>query len=126
RDAGRGRDEAGGGQQAEAFGLPPQSERTRARAEELGRAISGDPAGDDFWDRVSEELTDSESQDPVRPAWPATAGPRAMGTGSAAGRAPGEPGDEPGEGGPAGAGAAAPWGRRGAPHAGDPAAAARH
>jgi hypothetical protein len=41
----RGRDEAVAGQQAEAFRLPPQSERARARAEELGRASSGDPAG---------------------------------------------------------------------------------
>jgi hypothetical protein len=92
--AGRERGEAAAGQQAEAFRLPPQSERTRARAEELGRAISGDPARDDFWDRVSDELVDSGSQDPVRPAWPATAGPRAMGTGSAARRAPGETGDK--------------------------------
>jgi hypothetical protein len=43
----RGRDEAVAGQQAEAFRLPPQSERARARAEELGRAISAGPAGDE-------------------------------------------------------------------------------
>ena len=97
-----GRGEAAGWQQAEAFRLPPQSERARARAEELGRAIPGDPAGDDVRDRVSEEFVDIGSQDPVRPAWPATAGPRAMGTGSAAQRAPGETGDEPEEAGPAG------------------------
>ena len=102
--AGRGqeRDEAAAGPHAEAFRLPPQSERIRARAEELGRAMSGDPAGNDFWDRVSEEFAESGSQDPVRPAWSATAGPRAMGTGSAARRAPGEAGDELEETGPAG------------------------
>jgi len=103
-----GRDEAAAGQ-AEAFRLPPQSERTRARAEELGRAIPGGQAGDDFWDRVSGEHTGSGSQDPARPAWPATAGPRAMGTGSgpwdrdASPRLPGEEHDRDEE--PAGAGA---------------------
>jgi len=99
--AGRGRGEAAAGQQAEAFRLPPQSERASARAEDLGRAIPGEPARDDFRDRVSEELADSGSQDPVRPAWPATAGPRAMGAGSAARRAPGQTGEEPEEAGPA-------------------------
>lgn len=93
--------EAAAGQQAEAFRLPPLRERARARAEEPGRAVSGDPAGDDLRDRVSEEFVNSGSQDPVRPAWPATAGPRAMGAGSAAGRASGETGDEPEEAGPA-------------------------
>jgi hypothetical protein len=97
--AGRGRGEAAAGQQAEAFRLPPQSERTRARAEELSRAVSGEPAGDDLRDRVSEEFADSGSQEPVRPAWSAAAGPRAMGTGSAARRAPGETADEPAEAG---------------------------
>jgi len=77
------RDEAVAGQQAEAFRLPPPGERTRARAEGLGgRTISGDPAGDDIWDRAGEEVTGSGSQDPVGPAWPASAGPRAMGTGA--------------------------------------------
>jgi len=99
--AGRGRGEATAGPQAEAFRLPPQSERARTRAEELGRAIPGDPAGDDFRDRTSEEPVDSGSQDAVRPAWPATAGPRAMGTGPAARRAPGQTGDKPEEAGPA-------------------------
>ena len=100
--AGRERDEAATGQHAEAFRLPPPSEQTRARAEELGRATSGGRAGDDFWDRVSEELADGGSQDPIRPAWPASAGPRAMGTGSAARRAPGETADEREEARPAG------------------------
>jgi hypothetical protein len=86
--AGRERDEAAVAQQAEAFRLPPPSERTRARAEELSRAISGDVGGDDFWDRVSDELTGSGSQD--QPAWPATAGPRAMGTGDAGDRDSGD------------------------------------
>jgi hypothetical protein len=80
--AARGRDEAVAGQQAGAFRLPPRSERTRAPAEELGRAISGDPAGNDIWDRGGEEVTGSGGQDPVRLAWPASAGPRAMGTGA--------------------------------------------
>jgi len=86
--AGRERDEAAVGQQAEAFRLPPPSERTRARAEELSRAISGDVGADDFWDRVSDELTGSGSQG--QPAWPATAGPRAMGTGDAVDRDAGD------------------------------------
>jgi len=100
--AGRERDEAAAGQPAEAFRLPPPSERTRARAEELGRALSGNHAGDDFWDRVSEELVEGGTQDPVRPAWPATAGPRAMGTGSPARRAAGQAGNELEDAGPAG------------------------
>ena len=100
KPAGQGRGEAAAGQQAEAFRLPPQSERPRARAEP-GRAISGDPAGDDFRDRASEGFVDGGRQDPVQPAWPATAGPRAMGAGSAARGAPGETGDEPEEAGPA-------------------------
>jgi hypothetical protein len=99
--AGPRRGEAAAGQQAEAFRLPPPSERSRARAEELGRALPGDLARDDFRDRSREELVDSGSQDPVRPAWPATAGPRAMGTGSAARGAPGQTGDKPEEAGPA-------------------------
>jgi hypothetical protein len=111
--AGRERDEAAAGEQAEAFRLPPPSERTRARAEELGRALSGNQAGDDFWDRVSDELVEGGRQDPVRPAWPATAGPRAMGTGSAARPAPGEAGDELEEAGPGGfrQSEPAPWDR---------------
>jgi hypothetical protein len=44
----------------------------------------GSSAGDELWSRDSEELADSGRQDPARPAWPATAGPRAMGTGAAA------------------------------------------
>jgi hypothetical protein len=100
--AGRERDEEAASQHAEAFRLPPPGERTRARAEELGGAISGDRAGDDFWDRVSEELADGGSQDPIRPAWPASGGPRAMGTGSAARRVAGETGDELEETRPAG------------------------
>jgi len=98
--AGRGRSDAAG-QQAEAFRLPPQSERARAQAEELGVATPGEPSRHDSRDRVSEEFVDSGSQDPVRPAWPATAGPRAMGTGSGSRPVPGQTGDEPGEAGPA-------------------------
>jgi len=111
--AGRGRGEAAAGQQAEVFRLPPQSERTRARAEELGRVVSGEPARDDFGDRAGEELVDSGSQDPVRPAWSATAGSRAMGAGAAARRAPGQTGDEPEETGPAEPGPPepVPWAR---------------
>jgi hypothetical protein len=63
--------------------------------------MPGKPVGDEFRDRVSEEFVDSGSQDPVRPAWPATAGPRAMGTGSAARHTPGQTGDKPEEAGPA-------------------------
>jgi len=48
-----------------------------------------------------------------------------MGTGSAAGRAPGETGDEPGEGGPAGAGAEARWDRMVPPYVDDPATRGR-
>ena len=115
--AGQERDEAAAGQPAEAFRLPPPSERTRARAEELGRALPGNQAGDDFWDRVSEELVEGGTQDPVRPAWPATAGPRAMGTGSPARRAPGQAGDELEEAGPAGfrQSEPAPWDRAAIP-----------
>jgi hypothetical protein len=100
KQVGRGRGEAAAGQQAEAFRLPPQSELPRARAEP-GRAIPGEADGGDFRDRASEEFVDPGRQDPVRPAWPATAGPRAMGAGSAARRAPGETGDEPERAGPA-------------------------
>ena len=86
--SGPGRDEAAAAQQAEGFRLPPPSERTRARAEQLSRAIPGDVGGDDFWDRVSGELTGNGNQD--QPAWPATAGPRAMGTGDAGDRHAGD------------------------------------
>ena len=123
--AGRERDDATAGQQAAAFGLPPPSERTRARAEELGRTISGDPGRDDFWERVSEELTDGGSQDPVRPAWPATAGPRAMGTGPAPpdrDESPRPPDEGDGrDGQPAGAGAEPRWDRVVPPYVDDPA-----
>ena len=93
--ADRDRDETAAAQRAEAFRLPPPGERARTRAEALGRAMAGEPAGDDFWDRVNEELAGSGGQDPAQPAWPASAGPRAMGTGEAAMPVPGEAGDEP-------------------------------
>jgi hypothetical protein len=84
--------------------------------------MSGDPAGDDFWDRVGEEFAESGSQDPVRPAWPATAGPRAMGTGSAARSAPGQTGDELEKAGPAGFRQfeRAPWDRDATPRPSGP------
>ena len=84
--AAHGREQAAAGQQAEAFRLPSAGERTaRARSEAARPGPSGGPrTGDDFWDKVSDELTGSGSQDTVRPAWPATAGPRAMGAGATA------------------------------------------
>ena len=80
------RDQAAAAPQAEAFRLPSADERAaRARGDVASRGRADSPAADDnFWDRVSEELSGSGSQGPVRPAWPATAGPRAMGAGSAA------------------------------------------
>jgi hypothetical protein len=51
--------------------------------------------------RVGEEAADGGRHDPARPAWPATAGPRAMGTGPAAKSPPAGPrdgGPEPGGG----------------------------
>jgi hypothetical protein len=82
--------------QGEAFRLPSadrRAERARDDAARRGHTDSP-PAGDDFWDRVSEELSGGSSQDPVRPAWPSTAGPRAMGTGAAARRGPAADADE--------------------------------
>jgi hypothetical protein len=86
------------GQQAEAFRLPAPDERAGRSQRAAVRRESPDEraTGDEFWDRVSEELTGGGSQDPVRPAWPATAGPRAMGAGSVARPgAAGTGGDEP-------------------------------
>src|SRR5262249_30644087 len=143
--AGQERDEAAAGQPAEAVRPPPPSARTRAPAgepgpglprhhaggdcrgrvragpvaggEDRGGALPGNKAGDDFGDRVSEDLVEGGTQDPVRPAWPATAGPRAMGTGSPARRAPGQAGDELEEAGPAGfrQSEPAPWDRAAIP-----------
>ena len=82
--------------QAEAFRLPSADERAaRARDGAARREDADSPAaGDDFWDRVSEEVSGSGSQGPVRPAWPSTAGPRAMGAGSGAKYVPAETGDD--------------------------------
>ena len=96
--AAHGRDQPGASPQAEAFRLPSADERTaRDRDDAARRGHADSPAaGDEFWDQVSEELSGGGSQGPVRPAWPATAGPRAMGTGSAAKYGPAETGeDEP-------------------------------
>ena len=92
--AAHGRDQAGASPQAEAFRLPSADERTaRDRDDAARRGHADSPVADDnFWDRVSEELSGSGSRGPVRPAWPATAGPRAMGAGSAAKYGPAETG----------------------------------
>src|SRR5262249_29455150 len=92
--AARGQDQEAAASGGEAFRLPSADERAaRARDEAARRGRAGSrAAGDDFWDRVSEEL--GGSQGPVRPAWPSTAGPRAMGAGSAARFGPAETGDD--------------------------------
>jgi hypothetical protein len=82
--------------QEDTFRLPSPDERAaRAASAAAARAASGDSArGDDFWDRLGEEIAASGSQDPARPAWPATAGPRAMGPAATAGSGTGTGDDE--------------------------------
>jgi hypothetical protein len=94
--AARGQDQEAATSGVEAFRLPSADERAaRARDEAARRDRAGArAAGDDFWDRVSEELSGSGGQGPVRPAWPSTAGPRAMGAGSAAKYGPAGTGDD--------------------------------
>jgi hypothetical protein len=93
-ESGRDRDQDQAAQPAEAFRLPlPGEHGSPARSAAPGPAPLGESTGDDFWDRVSEELETASDHDPVRPAWPATAGPRAMGGASAPRHAPEVPGD---------------------------------
>lgn len=94
--AARGHDQEAAASGGQAFRLPSADERAaRARDEAARRDRTDSPAaGDDFWDRVSEELSGSGDQAPVRPAWPSTAGPRAMGAGSAARYGPAGTGDD--------------------------------
>ena len=94
--AAQGPDQEAATPQAQTFRLPSADERAaRAREDTARRGRADSPAaGDAFWDRVSEELSGSGSQGPVRPAWPTTAGPRAMGAGAAGRHGPSEPGDD--------------------------------
>ena len=101
--AAQGPDQEAATPQAQTFRLPSADERAararedaaRAREDTARRGRADSPAaGDAFWDRVSEELSGSGSQGPVRPAWPSTAGPRAMGAGAAGRHGPSEPGDD--------------------------------
>ena len=95
---GQDRGEPASGAQASPLRLPSPDERAaRARDEARRRSPDEQASGDDFWDQVSEELADGGSQGPVRPAWPSTAGPRAMGAGSAARRGAAGAGDNEAE-----------------------------
>jgi hypothetical protein len=60
------------------FRVPPFGDRQVVTP---GSATSP-PAGDELGERSGEELADGGKQGPAHPAWPATAGPRAMGTGA--------------------------------------------